>query len=114
MFMTEIIEGIKSSFEIALEQIKKVVAGIEESEKQKLLTRLESMRSALIRNEKKIWLRTKKGRDMILELNEATGRIIAALDMPINLSGLDDAINEAETYTRALDEETRKRSMVVT
>lgn len=42
-----------------------------ETDSQRLVSRLESVRSVLIRNEKKIWLRTKKGREMLGEFDTA-------------------------------------------
>ena len=72
------------------------------------------VQNALVQNEKKIWLRTKKGREMLSEAGAATGRLRAALDAPVNLGELEAALAEVEAHARAIDEETRKRSMVVT
>ena len=75
---------------------------------------LESVRSVLIRNEKKIWLRTKKGRGMLFDVSEATERLRGALASSSELDVVDAALIEVEKHARAIEEESRKRSMVVT
>ncbi len=79
-----------------------------------LLSKLESVRSVLIRNEKKIWLRTKKGRGMLAEVSEAAEKLIKSLASSGELDTVEAALSEVETLARAIDEESRKRSMVVT
>ena len=78
------------------------------------LSKLESARSVLIRNEKKIWLRTKKGRVMLAEVSEAAERLREALAASDELVIVDAALSDVETLARAIEEESRKRSMVVT
>ena len=112
--MAESIDGVRGIVEKALELMKDGIEGIEEFELQGLVSRAESIRATLIRNEKKIWLRTKKGCEMLSEAGVATGRLKAALDAPINLGELEASLAEVEAHARAIDEETRKRSMVVT
>ena len=112
--MVEDFDGLRGVIDEALELMKNGIEGIEESKHQGLVSRVESVRAALIRNEKKIWLRTKKGRQMLTETGAATGRMRAALDTPINFGELEDSLAEVEAHTRAIDEESRKRSMVVT
>jgi hypothetical protein len=80
----------------------------------RLVSRLESVRSALIRNEKKIWLRAKKGRGMLADVSEAAERLKAALTSPGELDAVDAALGDVERLTRAIEEESRKRNMVVT
>ncbi len=77
------------------------------------LSKLESVRSILIRNEKKIWLRTKKGGGMLAEVSEAADRlteVFASGDVEV----VERAIIDVEVLARAIEEESRKRSMVVT
>ena len=80
----------------------------------RLMSRLESVRSVLIRNEKKIWLRTKKGRGMLVEVNEAAERLMNSLASSGELDAVDAALGDVETLARAIEEESRKRNMVVT
>jgi len=114
MIMAETIFGVRGVVEEALDLMKDSIEGIEKSELREIVSRVESVRAALIRNEKKIWLRTKKGREMLSETSAATGRLRDVLDKPIDLGELEASLAEVESHARAIDEETRKRSMVVT
>ena len=84
------------------------------ADSQKLVSRLESVRSVLIRNEKKIWLRTKKGRGMLADVSEAAERLLKSLSSSGELDAVDAALGDVETLARAIEEESRKRNMVVT
>ena len=86
----------------------------DEADPQGSVSRLESVRSVLIRNEKKIWLRTKKGRGMLGEVNEAAERLMNSLASSGELDAVDAALGDVETLARAIEEESRKRNMVVT
>ena len=79
-----------------------------------LASKLESVRSVLIRNEKKIWLRTKKGRGMLAEIGTAAESLRGSLRSPGEIGAVDAAISNLEALSSAIDEESRKRSMVVT
>jgi hypothetical protein len=79
-----------------------------------LVSRLESVRSVLIRNEKKIWLRTKKGRGMLADVSEAAASLKKSLASPSELDAVDAALGDVERLARAIEEESRKRNMVVT
>ncbi len=81
---------------------------------QNLMPRLESVRRVLIRNEKKIWLRTKKGRVMLAEVREAAERLKKSLASSGELDAVEVALGDVEILARAIEEESRKRSMVVT
>jgi len=85
-----------------------------ETEIKGLLSKLESVRNILIRNEKKIWLRTKKGRVMLAEVNEAAERFREAFASSDELETVDTALNDVEKLAWAIEEESRKRNMVVT
>lgn len=78
-----------------------------------LLSRVESVRSVLIRNEKKIWLRTKKGRGMLAEVSSAADRLKEAFASG-DISVVEGALVEVEALVNAIEEESRRRSMVVT
>ena len=86
----------------------------EGTESQRLMSRLESARSVLIRNEKKIWLRTKKGRGMLADVSEAAERLRESLASSDELETVEATLNDVETLARAIEEESRKRNMVVT
>ncbi len=84
-----------------------------ETEYQEQLSKLESVRSVLIRNGKKIWLRTKKGRGMLAEVSDAADRLKESF-APGDIEMVKGALVEVETLARAIEEESRKRNMVVT
>jgi hypothetical protein len=109
--MAENIVGVKEIVEESLDLLKVQNAGIDS---QKLESRLESIRSILIRNEKKIWLRTKKGRGMLADVNKAAERLMKSLISSDELNTVEAALSDVETLARAIEEESRKRSMVVT
>ena len=85
-----------------------------ETDYREQLPKLESVRSVLIRNEKKIWLRTKKGRGMLVEVSEAAERVMRSLASSDGLDAVEAALGDVETLARAIEEESRKRNMVVT
>jgi hypothetical protein len=74
---------------------------------------LGAVRSVLIRNEKKIWLRTKKGRGMIAEVSEAAD-MLKESSASGDIEMVKRTLVEVERLARAIEEESRKRSMVVT
>jgi len=86
----------------------------EDADSQGLVSKLESVRSTLIRNEKKIWLRTKKGLVILAGVSEAAERLRGALASSSERDTVDTALSEVETLARAIEDESRKRSMVVT
>ncbi len=75
---------------------------------------MESVHSVLIRNEKKIWLRTKKGREMLAEVSNAAETLRGAIVSSDELETVELALNDIESLARAIEEESRKRNMVVT
>jgi len=77
------------------------------------LSKLESARSVLIRNEKKIWLRSKKGRGMLAEVSSAADRLKESFASG-DISVVEGALVEVEALVNAIEEESRRRSMVVT
>ncbi len=85
-----------------------------EANSQGLVSKLESVRSVLIRNEKKIWLRTKKGRGMLADVSEAADRLKKSLASSGEPHAVEAALSNVETLARAIEEESRKRNMVVT
>ena len=103
--------GVREIIDESLDLLKGQNHG---TDSQRLMSRLESVRSVLIRNEKKIWLRTKKGRGMLAEVNEAAERLKKSLASSGELDAVEVALGDVEILARAIEEESRKRSMVVT
>jgi hypothetical protein len=105
------VTGVREVIDDSLDLVKGQNDGIDS---QRQLSRLESVRSVLIRNEKKIWLRTKKGRGILADVREAAERLRRALGSPGEQDAVDAALGDVETLARAIEEESRKRNMVVT
>ena len=103
--------GVREIIDNSLDLLKEQDDG---TDSQRLMSRLESVSSVLIRNEKKIWLRTKKGRGMLADVSEAAERLRGALASSGELDPVDAALGDVEILARAIEEESRKRSMVVT
>ena len=102
--------GVREIIDESLDLLKEQDDG---TDSQRLMSRLESVSSVLIRNEKKIWLRTKKGRVMLAEVSAAADRLkesFASGDIDV----VEGALVEVEALVKAIEEESRKRSMVVT
>ena len=103
--------GVREIIDDSLDLLK---GSNEGTDSLRLVSRLESVRSVLIRNEKKIWLRTKKGRVMLAEVREAAERLKKSLASSGELDAVEVALGDVEILARAIEEESRKRSMVVT
>ena len=103
--------GVREVIDDSLDLLKGQDDG---TDSPRLLSRLESVRSVLIRNEKKIWLRTKKGRGMLADVSEAAESLKKSLASSGELGAVDAALGDVEALARAIEEESRKRNMVVT
>lgn len=88
--------------------------GIPDSELRDLMTRLQQARNALVQNERKIWLRTKIGKKMLVEFSEASARLLGVVESRSGLEEIKEALADVELQAKRLNEETRRRSMVVT
>ncbi|MCW4014018.1 MAG: hypothetical protein NWF07_13680 [Candidatus Bathyarchaeota archaeon] len=93
----------------AKEIVEKIISEIEagdKPEKESLLTRLQTIDKLITRNQSKIWLRTRSGKPMAEKLENAATK---ALD---ELESLD--LSELESIAKEIDDESEKRSMIVT
>lgn len=79
-----------------------------------LVTRLQIVKKILVQNEKKIWLRTKKGREMLLEVEEASKTLLEILKTSLDYNEIQKSVVAIEMYGVKLEEEIRLRSMVIT
>ncbi|MBC8498466.1 hypothetical protein ISS40_04890 [Candidatus Bathyarchaeota archaeon] len=108
--MGESLETAKSTLERVMEALRGS-SKASESELRDLLTRLQAARNTLIQNERKIWLRTKAGKEMLSDYGEASLKLLGAVESG---SGLEEALTEVEVQAKRISDEIRKRSMVVT
>lgn len=108
--MGESLETAKSTLERVMEALRGS-SKASESELRDLLTRLQAARNTLIQNERKIWLRTKAGKEVLSDYGEASLKLLGAVESG---SGLEEALTEVEVQAKRISDEIRKRSMVVT
>jgi Tfp pilus assembly protein PilP len=108
--MGENLETAKSTLDRVMEALRSS-SSASESELRDLLTRLQAARNTLVQNERKIWLRTKAGKEMLSDYGEASLKLLGAVESG---SGLEEALTEVEAQAKRISDEIRKRSMVVT
>ncbi|MBA7594082.1 hypothetical protein ES703_01018 [subsurface metagenome] len=103
-------ETAKSTLDRVIEALRGS-SNASESELRDLLTRLQAARNTLVQNERKIWLRTKAGKEMLSDYGEASLKLLGVVESG---SGLEEALTEVEAQAKRISDEIRKRSMVVT
>jgi hypothetical protein len=81
---------------------------------RELLTRLQSAQNVLIQNERKIWLRTRVGKEITADIEAASEKLRMTVESGSSLEVVKEALSEVEVQAKRIDEETRRRSMVVT
>jgi hypothetical protein len=118
--MGERIVSTKENLQRTLDLVTKS-SKIPESEAIEIKRRIQIAINAVIQNERKIWLRTRDGKEMIEEFRGASSRIAREAEniqtaeaRGLDLTNLYAALNEVESCAKKLEEESRRRSMVVT
>ncbi len=101
-----------------LNETKEIVAKIakkieEESspEKDAFLAQLKNIDRLVTENVNKIWLRTKGGKPMAERLQQKAETALKQLE---DIPALKSAITELEGLVKEIDEESQRRSMIVT
>jgi len=84
---------------------------INETEKDNLLESLENIGKLIDQNKEKIWLRTRSGKPMAAKM-EITAT--AVMEMFKDGSDISEKIDELMMVAKEIDEESQRRSMVVT
>jgi hypothetical protein len=107
------IDSAKRALEGVLEAVKGL-KGMTEEERKSLMAMAQSACSIVAQNEKKIWLRTSVGKAMVGDLNSSSERLLRAVGRFVDAAELGAAMADVEAQTRRIEEETRRRSMVVT
>lgn len=121
--MGESLNFVKGVLDRTLELLREVPSGaVSEDELRDIQIRIQIAQNALIQNARKIWLRTKVGKEMIGEFGVASTKLLGTLerlqrveatdpDIPKDLKA---ALGEVELHARRMNEESRRRNMVVT
>ena len=100
----------------ALGEIQKLVSGLNLNGDEAIDVgpRLQKVANTMEENKTKIWLRTRAGKEMVEAIQRAAEELLGVLDSG---SGKDEALAALavmETQASRIDEESRRRSMVVT
>jgi len=118
--MGEGIVSTKEDLQRTLDLVTKS-SKIPEKEVIEIKKRIQMALNILIQNERKIWLRTRDGKEMIEEFEGASSRIARRAEniqtTEATVSDVTDfyaALNEVESCAKKLEDESRRRSMVVT
>jgi len=106
-----------------LELLREVQPGaVPWDEMRDIQIRIQIAQNALIQNERKIWIRTKEGKEMTGDFGVASTKLLGTAERihraeapdPSLLKDLKAAMGEVELHAKRLNEESRRRSMVVT
>ena len=111
--MGESLETAKSTLERVMEALKGT-SNASENELRDILTRLQAARNTLVQNERKIWLRTKAGKELLSNYGAASLKLLGVVKSGSSLEAAEEALTEVEAHAKRVSDEIRKRSMVVT
>ena len=76
-----------------------------------LLEQLKTIDKLTAQNQTKIWLRTRSGKPMAEKMETTAADVLKLLEKGNDISGM---LNELESVAKEIDEESQRRSMVVT
>ena len=121
--MGESVIGAKDNLQKTLDELKNIsIDNLSKVDSTDISISIQKAQNILVQNEKKIWLKTKDGKEMVGRIEDASYKLLTSvqelqkskkLDSP-SLSDLKEALKKLELNVRLLDEESRRRGMVVT
>jgi hypothetical protein len=88
--------------------LEKLMLDVEDDE---LKQRINDVSGIISRNRKKIWLRTKTGKPLAEDIERSSVELVNSVRKQ---SGIEEALGELEAKAKNIEEESRRRSMVVT
>jgi hypothetical protein len=97
-----------------MEALSAKATSISEGEMQDYTMRLQICKNALIQNQRKIWIRTRLGKGMLEKMGSAAETLIDVLKTCTDSAGIEAALIEVEAQAKEIEEESRRRDMVVT
>ena len=92
----------------AKETVEKIINKIDETSQ---LEQLKTIDKLITQNQAKIWLRTRSGKPMAEKMETTATNLLKLFEEGNDISGM---LNELETVAKEIDEESQRRSMVVT
>lgn len=108
------LNSVKEILEGAMEALNAKGASISEGEMRDYMMRLQICQNALIQNQRKIWIRTNLGKGMLEKMGSAAEALIDVLKTGTNPAGIEAALIKTEAQAKEIEEESRRRDMVVT
>ena len=113
--MKDSMEELKLTFKATMEMLKTSQAeGSPSKRLESLLSRIQRAENVLIQNQKKLWLKTKKGREALAKFGVAAKRLRENIDSARGIDETEVALKELELQAKNIEDEIRRRSMVVT
>ncbi|MBD3205792.1 hypothetical protein GF319_05535 [Candidatus Bathyarchaeota archaeon] len=94
--------------ESAIEKLEKIADKVEDEE---IKQRIIKVNETLSQNRKKIWLRTKTGKPMAEGILKYSDNLVISIN---DQSEIEEPLAELEAKVKEIEEESRRRSMVVT
>lgn len=119
--MSEDLKASKEGLLKALEILRSIPANsFPVTEIREIDARIQMANNILIQNEKKIWLRSKDGREILNEIRSTVGKLLREMTKLQKSperelwSGFKQTLEKLENLLMKIEEESRRRSMVVT
>ena len=97
--------------------VEEMIEYLEDSniiEKGSLITRLENVLKVIKQNQNKLWLRTKTGKPVGEALEDKSQMMLGRLIDSQSIDEWLESLSDLETQVHMINEESRRRSMVVT
>ncbi|MFH0850821.1 MAG: hypothetical protein V1924_07780 [Candidatus Bathyarchaeota archaeon] len=100
----------------ALEKIQERIMDLKlkDDEARGVSTRLQKVANTVEENKTKIWLRTRAGKEMVEAIQRAAEELLGVLGSGSGKDEAHTALVALEAQAARVDEESRRRSMVVT
>jgi hypothetical protein len=108
------VNSVKAALESAVEALKAKEDSIPDGKMKDYVMRLQQGLNSLIQNERKIWIRTRLGKGMLEGLGGAAEALIGVLNLDAEALKIESALVEVEARAKEIEDESRRRDMVVT
>ena len=92
----------------ANEKVEKI---IKKTEAESLIEQLKNISKLIAQNQGKIWLRTRSGKPMAEKMETTAADVLKKLEEGADIA---EAVNELMNVAKEIDDESQRRSMVVT
>jgi hypothetical protein len=112
--MSNDVNYMKAALEDAVETLKEKEGNVPDWKVRDYAMRLQLGLNILIQNERKIWIKTRLGKGMLENLKEAIEALIKVLNSGAEASEIEVALIEVEARAKEINNESRRRDMVVT